>query len=416
MTLFQYIYTIYHQIDDRIKYWYYKNRQESLIERMPRNHMPIKVVFFVNDLSMWKNEALFQLLLKDSTRFTPIIISFILPSNTRQTIVRVQNSLSDYCSQHGFPYVNMYDEENDCLLDIKQISPDIVFYSQPYNAGYKQYRIEKLWKHSIFVYSPYCLLMENEKRFYDTLLLNLAWRDFVPTKYHYIESQKLKFNHARNSVIVGHPLFEILTEERPEKKLWKDGNSKRIIWAPHHTIYGSDLLHYGTFLRYYDFMLDLANRYNDRIQIAFKPHPALKERLYMHPEWGKERTDDYYEKWDNMPNSFVADGEYVDLFRSSDAMIHDCSSFIGEYLAINKPILFLDNELDTGILNSFGSACFELNYKGSNVDSIEAFINDIVLCGNDPLEEKRRSFINELYNPQSPPSRNMYEQLVSIFK
>ena len=34
--------------------------------------------------------------------------------------------------------------------------------------------------------------------------------------------------------------------------------------------------------------------------------------------------------------------EYVELFKSSDALIHDCGSFMAEYLVTNKPVLFLE--------------------------------------------------------------------------
>ena len=66
----------------------------------------------------------------------------------------------------------------------------------------------------------------------------------------------------------------------------------------------------------YDLMIEIALLYKDKVQIAFKPHPLLKEKLIK--LWGAQATDDYYRKWDNLPNGQLETGDYVDLFKTSD--------------------------------------------------------------------------------------------------
>jgi DivIVA domain-containing protein len=63
---------------------------------------------------------------------------------------------------------------------------------------------------------------------------------------------------------------------------------------------------------------EFAEKYADRIQWAFKPHPLLRDTLYQHPDWGKERTDAYYGRWESMPNTQLETGAYVELFKQSD--------------------------------------------------------------------------------------------------
>ena len=43
--------------------------------------------------------------------------------------------------------------------------------------------------------------------------------------------------------------------------------------------------------------------------------------------------------WNALPNAKVVEEEsYLDIFATSDGMIMDSASFIGEYLYVNKPL------------------------------------------------------------------------------
>ena len=129
--------------------------------------------------------------------------------------------------------------------------------------------------------------------------------------------------------------------------------------------------------------------------MAFKPHPLLKSQLYEHSLWGKEKTDWYYSEWKNLPNTQLETGEYVDLFMTSDAMIHDCGSFTVEYHHTLNPVMYLINGKEhTGMMNSFAKEAYDLHYKGTDVQDIRNFIKKIVLEGDDYLLEKRKSFFD----------------------
>ena len=70
-------------------------------------------------------------------------------------------------------------------------------------------------------------------------------------------------------------------------------------------------LSYSCFLRYYQVFLNIAEKYKDKIQIAFKPHPLLKVKLSKHKEWGQQRTEDYYKKWQNLENGQLEEDDYI---------------------------------------------------------------------------------------------------------
>ena len=120
---------------------------------------------------------------------------------------------------------------------------------------------------------------------------------------------------------------------------------------------------HSNFLWLAEKMLSFTEKYKDKIQIAFKPHPNLKKQLISHPGWGKPKVDEYYDKWNSLDNGQLEEGDYFDLFLQSDAMIHDSVSFLSEYLYTMKPCCYViknENLIDS-FLNDFGKAALELH-------------------------------------------------------
>lgn len=157
-------------------------------------------------------------------------------------------------------------------------------------------------------------------------------------------------------------------------------------------------------------MLELAEKYRDEIQIAFKPHPLLRVKLER--LWGKTKTDIYFSKWQNMPNTELHEGKYEDLFLSSDAMIHDSGSFVFEYLFVNKPVMrtIYDVPLEA-MFNDLALSCLDQYYKGYSEHDIELFIQNVIR-GIDPLKEQRTKFVNDVLMPHGNPSQNIIDDIL----
>ena len=103
--------------------------------------------------------------------------------------------------------------------------------------------------------------------------------------------------------------------------------------------------------------------------------------------WGKEKADSYYDSWRNAPNSHVEEGQYIGLFKHSDAMIHDCASFMVEYLFTGNPVMYLINkDRDYSNLSPYIVKAFELHEKGRTQVEIEQFIKNVI----DGVDEKKR--------------------------
>ena len=224
-----------------------------------------------------------------------------------------------------------------------------------------------------------------------------------------------KYSLARgeNTVVSGCTFADDILQQVDDCWKIKDNKLKRIIWAPHHSILPTDALNYSNFLEVAEPMLELAKKYADKVQFAFKPHPRLLDKLYKLDNWGVKKADSYYQQWAQLPNTMYVSGNYVSLFKYSDAMIHDCSSFTGEYLFTHKPVMYLTKADHLDFMNEFGRLCFEQHYKGNSISDVEAFIQNVVIGGDDFMRTNREQFYKNYLQP--PHGRNVAQNMYFEF-
>lgn len=348
-----------------------------------RHKKSIRVLFMLGDLGAWKTEALYKAMLVHP-RFTPLLVI----SKTFEEDDR--NNLKNYCIEKEY---NFYESENTSDPMWHKHRPDIIFYQKGY--GYEF--INNL--RSLLCYSPYGFRSSLEDWSFKTSCFYHCWQIYyennVLNRYYTSEMG----HGADNGYATGiPPMDEMSVPKDLLEDPWK-GNSKkiRIIYAPHHSINPENWWQTSTFLETGEMMLELAEKYSDRIQWAFKPHPLLRYKL--EKIWGKDKTDAYYDKWATSEWSQYESGKYLGLFKHSDAMIHDCGSFVEEYFCSGKPVMYLVRP--DGIeqnWNEIYKKAFDLHYKGSTINDIEEFINN-VLEGTDNLKSERESFYAEHLTP-----------------
>lgn len=397
----------------KISIYLYNRRQKRLLPVISLRR-PVRVMFYVNNLSMWKNDKLLMIL-KDDKRFDPFIVTYIYTSDSEQNKRKRGEEITRHFDALGISCTSGFDYNRNTRLPVSRFNADIVFYAQPYYNRFRQ-----IPHNVLLAYIPYCFEMDETRYAFNSLYQNICWKLFVQSPLHKELKAKYNLNHGSNAVVVGNPLADYFFDgHKPSVEMWAsaDTSFKRIIWAPHHSILPDDMLDHSTFLSIADEMLALAKKYRDRVQFVFKPHPMLKEKLYKIDTWGVEKTDAYYNLWRNMPNCNFADGNYVDLFMTSDALIHDCSSFTAEYLYVNKPVMFLTDRTSIKTFNAFADACFRVHYHGSTVKEIESFI-DNVLAGIDPMAETRTVFVSRNLVPQNnrTVADTIYKELCKIFE
>lgn len=359
---------------------YYTKQMEYVrkIKDLRNSNRPICVYFFVLDASVWKYESVYRYMLSDD-RFIPKILVCPIKNQSRQYMLDKMNRCYSYFVSNGYDVQKAYDEVNDLYVDASVLEPDIIFFTSPYRSiNDDRYYINKL-ANVLICYCNYSYCNVPLKYSCADIFHQLVWRYYIECDDNLLQVKK--FYSAKNSLVTGYPMIDNFINHTPATWPWKlrDMNLKRIIWAPHHTIEGNtDDIAFSTFLEYYDLMLEIAEKYSDQIQIVFKPHSILKPALYKHPKWGVEKTDAYYAKWANGYNTAYEDGDYIDLFLTSDAMIHDCGSFIIEYLYTNKPVMLLDNGIRLSQSNNAGINAYNCHYIGKCRSDILNFVNNLI--------------------------------------
>ncbi len=408
-------------LGDILFIYFYRLKINSIRKKISQ-YEKVKVIFIVMDVAMWKYEGLYQLMV-NHPRFDPVILIAPRINQNEEGLKLDSLKMIVYFKQKNYKIVEGYDFEKKCWYDVKEnIRPNIVFYTQPYNSSAvdEKYSIRN-FKNVLFCYIPYYFLIISRKWAYDSLLQNIAWKLFYPTNFHIETAKSLAKNKGVNVCVTGYPIAdEILDLKRDISNPWKNKNPKvkRIIWAPHHSILEEGSLKFSNFLNNYQTMFDLAEKYKDQIHIAFKPHPFLLSNLYNHTNWGKEKADFYYEKWQKISNGQLETGGYVDLMLTSDAMIHDSVSFTVEYLYTKKPVFYLTKKNHTENLCNFGKIAFDQHYKGSNNEEIESFILDVVLGDNDVRLEARKMFFNDYLLPPNDRlvAENVFNEILADLK
>ena len=361
----------------------------------------IEVVFFAVNIALWRYQGIYDLLSKDE-RFNCHVVFTVALTFTKEQQSADLKQMRAYFDDRHIRYKD-YDEVSDLGYDVLgKINPDILFYPQPYDGAFPDYHSYRNFLSKLLCYIPYAVNVvssEKETWVFNTMFHCLAWKLYYPFEYDKDESKRISWNRARNMVISGYPnLDKYLSEGGTDVWKIKDRSIKRLIWAPHFTIslLKDSPLNRSNFLMMAELMLELAKRYKDRLQIAFKPHPRLKTELYHHPDWGKERTDGYYCQWGAMENTQLETGDFVDLFKTSDAMIHDSGSFTLEYLFVNKPVAFVasNKEVLFGKHSRIGAEALNQHYIVSTKEEIISFVEDVVLDGKDTKQEQRTRFFN----------------------
>ncbi len=225
----------------------------------------------------------------------------------------------------------------------------------------------------------------------------LLWKQFLPFQEN-LNIAKKNYN-AKNVLVTDYLGCDFFKKKTDSQTVWKNKLNKKIIYAPHHTIeYENKKNYFSTFLKFAQDFVNLSIKYKTKIDFCFKPHPALKAKLYSHKDWGYEKTNEYYNYWSTGHNTILSQGDYHELFVESDALILDSVSFAAEYLYLNKPYCFLikDNFDYNVSLNEIGKKIFKTINKSNNINSVETFIENNVLKINKNRLNEQKKTLNEL--------------------
>lgn len=375
-----------------------RRHQDACLRRV-REKARASVVFIVSSLSMWRFQELYEMLRQD-TRFSLHFALYPFPSfglEQRKTSIE---EICAYCEEHDIAYLNLSQEEFPGAVLREQLQPDILFYQQSYNQLYNNDLDAPFQVKSLNCYIPYSIRTSTGAWVYRNYLSETAWRLFYCAELHREEAGRILYNKGRNICVVGDCMLDNLAAASG-RDVWKpqEKPKKRVIWAPHFSILDGDFLHRDSFTWVSECMLEMAQKYQEQIQFAFKPHPRLLSELQKHPSWGEIKAKAYYDRWKNGANTQLECGPYSDLFKGSDAMIHDSGSFSVEYHFTGKPVMFTSRDMAESVQgqNELGREGILAHYQGANKDDICSFLENVVLAGTDPMKPVRLAFCEKYF-------------------
>ncbi|WP_159299932.1 CDP-glycerol glycerophosphotransferase family protein [Spiribacter sp. SSL99] len=357
-------------------------------------------------------DTVFRAMMKDA-RFDPQVLVCPYKNDSPDAALERMEVVKAYFLEQGYPVTSAYDVSRLAWVHLDELRPDIVFFTNANKVTRDEY-YEQAFLHYLSCYVPYYFLATDhagDDAAYNMTFHNSMWRIFMPHRDAVEKARVVADNDASNCVLTGYPASEPLLESSVgSRSAWKDQTSpkKRVIFAPHHTISrkGRRL---SNFLTYADFMVELSQRHAEEVQWSFKPHPMLKEKLYQEESWGKARTDRYFRFWEESVHTQLDEGGYVELFQQSDAMIHDCSSFLVEYLLVSKPCLYLlGDQAQEDLINAFGQKALGAHRKAVSPADIENFVLSLKEEGVGVTDMHRRFLEDEiwpLHEEQLPSER-----------
>ncbi|MRU15681.1 UDP-N-acetyl glucosamine 2-epimerase [Roseovarius sp. A21] len=382
---------------------------------------PIRVMFLIHNTGSWKVGPIFARMMDDPD-FQPL--AAVCPT-TGGELAAVERHTADlarrYLEAQGFPYVDFtVCDAEQTRAEIHKLNPHLVFFTDPYKAVPKHLRHELLASR-LTCYVPYhhqVMSYANNHQEYNKDSDNAFWRIFVP---HEESRRNYGTNRIRGDagvIVTGFPACEPLLDQTAPRypSPWKlqERPKKRVIYAPH-WLWSPDMK-MATIDTFGAVMLRIAERYRDDVQWALRPHPNLRPRLMKDSEWGPERTKKFFDFWQNSDFCQIHEDNYIPLFQTSDAMIHDSGSFLAEYLYLRKPVMYLMSEQTSGkYFNDFGRRAITACDVGRSAKDIEEFLERLLMEDTKNIERDR--FFNEeiLNHFKMKPSVKICQEIKNAF-
>lgn len=384
--------------------------QVEQIKSKVRKTGKIRIGFFVVRDSQWANRPLFEAMISHPV-FEPFAVAC-----PETTFYHAEEDLPRYCMQTYEKLVSQYskehvicgyDPETEKYIDVMvDYDLDLCAFSTFYTAiknkihgSHEFYCVEHaIKKKKLSFFNAYGY---QAKINYDILLLKTypacyrMWKLFSDNKEEIaLGIENMPYVYGKNMVLSGYcKMDKYFAVEKSTVK----NDKKTILISPHHSILPYKIIQTGNFFKYYNFYLELFQKYPE-VQFIFRPHPALWTTLRQFDEWGGAKVDEYIKIIKSFQNVEYSDGgEYFDLFAKSDALITDCVSWFAEYFYTGKPQCYVlrdESELYTEYLE-FGREFFEHVYKAFGKNDITDFIENVILKGNDSKKEARDIFAKE---------------------
>lgn len=372
----------------------------------------IKVAFLNMFNGVFPFQAVFEKMLHDDV-FDPWII--VIPNIYRTQEYQREKYFEAYAelsAAYGNRVLHGFDWDKGAVLELGDQYP-IVCFSNPYELYAHVFHRATYFlnKDVLMLYANYGFpVLKFWNQVIHTDFYNYMWKVCIESESNLRFLKEQEAIKGKNGYVTGYMKMDSLANHVPAVK-----ERKKVLICPHHTVWGWETLNISNFLQYADLFIELPKRF-PQVDFVFRPHPLLFDNLLAHNIWTQEEIDDYLAQLQQSPNIvYDKSGDYFQTFADSDAMIHDCGSFIAEYLYTEKPCCYMMRSLEQtrATLLPLGVACMDQYYHATQAQDIIDFIQKVVIDGDDPMKAQREAFSRQELKQYYP---NASDRLLDMLK
>lgn len=375
-----------------------------LAERRIRREGPIRVGFLCQFIPAWTKVASIYERMRQDQRFQPYLIC--VPSGIQNGRLvnpdSPENDTYDYFVQHGYSEAINALVGREQWLDLGELKLSYLFYPRPYTPLLPDCYNPRRVSH----YTRVCILMYGYTNTQEVTRTTLN-RDFMGSVYCYFAetpfAQRINIRNnwlphklkLQKTVFLGVPVLEQLSRCRNEvSPSWDfSKNDFRVLWTPRWT---TDKAEGGSnFFTYYLRLLDYARHHPD-VDLLFRPHPLAFSNFIKTGEMTREQVAEYQKCCWQLPNvSLDRQSQYEATLWGSSVLVSDISSMMPEYFTTGKPLIYCASNMELELAD-FARRMIEGCYVVYNERELFACLEKLK-SGDDPLREKRKALINELF-------------------
>lgn len=359
------------------------------IEPVDVNERPVRVALLAQHPQGWTSlESVWRALSADADFSVTVLAAPYLhpypPEGGPEAIY-------DFLARQGVPFARW----NEASLEPG--FADVVFVQNPYDvtrpAPLRTPQLLKLVPRLAYV--PYGLEIgggdANAENQFNLPLQQHAWAVFARSTRHRAMFERHCRTGAAHVAVTGHPRLDSLRElaaSAPDAEFAAFARGRRVVfWNPQFDI-RADGTGYSTFLLWQEFLLQEFARRQD-LAFVIRPHPLFFGTLEARRIWSRAQVEDFLRRVAEAGNVLIdRRASYLPVFAASHAMLSDASTFLLEYAATGKPLLYLHNPRGPS-LNDDGEFVRAHSYTAERAEEIAAFL-DLVARGEDPRGEARR--------------------------
>ncbi len=360
-------------------------RIRGLVRKWKLGTIPIRIVFLAQDPLDWLSlDSVYRACTSLSCCKTYVVnIGFSGFGDYR-------TDCSEVLRRQNIPFLDGVN--GDVRLD--HLNPDLIAVSSPYDE-YRPayYRTANLLRFGQIVYTCYGPDFADKKgvlakQTFGNETQKHAWRIFSRSD-RTVEAYKKHGNVSPGRVVcLGHPRFDqfyvdLESDPLPETIASAGKGKFKVVYAPHHSLAG-----WSTFPRFAEHIRNLV-RENPDLFLVFRPHPLLMTTL----KRANVLTEEAFRSFFSGDRCALYEGNnYYQLFRWSDLLVSDASSFLVEYAPTRKPIVYLHREdgwggLDDTLSEDVNGSCY-IARTGTELSVLLQELKN----GRDPMKDDRISY------------------------